>query len=88
MLDFLDHRHARTGFFKRRYTTREKFHGGGMLLTQYTDYSLRMMAYLAQLGRRNMMSEITKYLGVSRSHRPRRISTWSNAPNPMKTDAQ
>lgn len=39
-----------------------------MQLTQYTDYSLRVMAYLAQLGKQSTISEITDYFGVSRNH--------------------
>lgn len=39
-----------------------------MQLTQYTDYSLRVMAYLAQLGSQSTISEITDYFGVSRNH--------------------
>ncbi|MGE5622273.1 MAG: RrF2 family transcriptional regulator [Bacillota bacterium] len=39
-----------------------------MQLTQYTDYSLRVMAYLAQLGSQSTISEITNYFGVSRNH--------------------
>lgn len=39
-----------------------------MQLTQYTDYSLRVMAYLAQLGHQSTISEITDYFGVSRNH--------------------
>jgi Rrf2 family nitric oxide-sensitive transcriptional repressor len=39
-----------------------------MQLTQYTDYSLRVMAYLAQAEARCTISEIAEYFGVSRNH--------------------
>lgn len=39
-----------------------------MQLTQYTDYSLRVMAYLAQAEGLSTISEIADYFGVSRNH--------------------
>lgn len=39
-----------------------------MQLTQYTDYSLRVMAYLAQATSQSTISEIADYFGISRNH--------------------
>ena len=39
-----------------------------MQLTQYTDYSLRVMAYLAQAPSQSTISEIADYFGISRNH--------------------
>ena len=39
-----------------------------MQLTQYTDYSLRVMTYLAQASSQSTISEIADYFGISRNH--------------------
>lgn len=39
-----------------------------MQLTQYTDYSLRVMAYLAHATSQSTISEIAEYFGISRNH--------------------
>jgi Rrf2 family nitric oxide-sensitive transcriptional repressor len=39
-----------------------------MQLTQYTDYSLRVMAYLAQSGKQCTITEIADFFGISRNH--------------------
>ena len=39
-----------------------------MQLTQYTAYSLRVMAYLAQATSQSTISEIADYFGISRNH--------------------
>lgn len=39
-----------------------------MQLTQYTDYSLRVMIYLAQATSQSTISEIADYFSISRNH--------------------
>jgi Rrf2 family nitric oxide-sensitive transcriptional repressor len=39
-----------------------------MQLTQYTDYSLRVMTYLAQATSQSTISEIADYFDISRNH--------------------
>jgi len=39
-----------------------------MQLTQYTDFSLRVMAYLAQTGHQCTITEIADFFGISRNH--------------------
>nr|WP_263313750.1 Rrf2 family transcriptional regulator [Mammaliicoccus sp. Marseille-Q6498] len=39
-----------------------------MKLTQYTDYSLRVLMYLAQQNKQSQIEEIAKFYGISKNH--------------------
>ncbi|WP_323702783.1 Rrf2 family transcriptional regulator [Mammaliicoccus sp. Dog046] len=39
-----------------------------MKLTQYTDYSLRVLIYLAQQNNQTQIEEIAKFYGISKNH--------------------
>lgn len=49
-----------------------------MQLTQYTDYSLRVLAYLAQTGNGATISEVSDYFGISRNHLVKAVHNLSS----------
>lgn len=49
-----------------------------MQLTQYTDYSLRVLAYLAQPGMVCTINEVATYFGISRNHLVKVVHNLSN----------
>jgi Rrf2 family nitric oxide-sensitive transcriptional repressor len=49
-----------------------------MQLTQYTDYSLRVLAYLAEVRDGATIGEVSEYFGISRNHLVKAVHNLSS----------